>query len=231
MSGRNKVKIYAIILTTHGKMVRTVCSAKTEKEIYKEYNRLLKESKSVMLPVRYNNLKHVMVPAEYELVIIKCKQEGDKDVTQVRDDSGRYVNYETDNEDWIVVDRGPYDVEETFWVYGYHPRLRRKDFRWIMENIFEKNVGDKYYFKTVVAFANKLLVDTPDGLEMVICKNRHDCIRMYNLAEDICMKRKYRNVLFMGLVDKGPNRKRWFDKIRELTNWNDVKINRTSTRP
>ena len=231
MSSRNKVKIYSIILANHGKQYKVVCSEKTEKEIYKRFKELLQENKSVNFPMRFNNEQHVMIPSEHEIIIIKCKQDNDKNKNKVRDNAGEFINYETDNEDWIVIDRAEYNVEETFWVYGYHPRFRRKDFAWILENLIGKNGNDKYNFKRIVLFLNKLLIDTNGNLEMVICKNKSDAIRLYNLLEERSMKKKWKSNLFLGDVTKSKYRKEWVDKIKALTNWNDVKIKRSSTRP
>ena len=79
MARRNKKKIYSIILVNHGKQLSTICSDTTEVKIYKKFNEILKENQKVSFPVQYNNLEHVMVESEYELVIIKCKEFGDKD--------------------------------------------------------------------------------------------------------------------------------------------------------
>ena len=228
---RNKVKIFSIILVNHGKRKSTMCSAKTEKEIYKKFNSLLKENKKVMFPMRFNNEKHVMVPSEHELLIIKCKEDGDNDVNLVKDDYGKFVKYETDSEDWIVIDRKPYDIEETFWVYGYHPRLQRKDFNWIFENFVAKDAKNKYQFKTIQVFLNKLLIETSGKLEIVFCKNHSDCVRLYNKIEEVSKKNKFKYILFMGDVTKSKHKGDWIKKIQNLTNWTILKISRPSTRP
>lgn len=42
---RNKINIYSIIFVNHGKFKNTICSKKTEQEIYKKFNELLEENK------------------------------------------------------------------------------------------------------------------------------------------------------------------------------------------
>ena len=59
-----------------------------------------------------------------------------------------------------------------------------KTFKWIYENYIEKNCN-KYNFKNVVIFKNKLIVDINGGLNMVLCKNVSDCIRLYNQLEGL----------------------------------------------
>ena len=226
MARRNKKKIYSIILVNHGKQLRTICSEETDTKIYKRFKELLDESKEVN-----NNHEHVMIEAEYELVIIKCSDEFDNKVNKVRSDSGEFVNYETTDEDWIVVDRSPYNIEETFWVYGYHPRLQRKDFNWVFDNFIAKDSKNKYMFKSVQVFLNKLLVDCNGKLDIVICKNKKDSIRLYNTIEETAREKKFKYVLFMGDITQSKYRSDWVDRIRKLTGWNDIKINRPSTRP
>lgn len=233
MSRRNKVRIYSIIHTNHGKQKEILCSEKTESAIYKRFNAIIKENReNVKFPMRYNNLKHVMVESEHEIYIIKCKDEMvDKDVNKVRDDSGKYINYETDNEDWIVVDRAAYEVEETFWVYGYHPKLQRKTFEWVFNEFIGNDGKDKYKFKTIALYHNKILFECNNELNMVMCKNKSDSIRFYNQLEEWAAKKKYdKFIFFIGDIKKSKYKPEWLNKIQKLTNWNMTKIKRRSTR-
>ena len=227
---RNKVKIYSIVFINHGRLKNTICSEKTERAIYKRFKKLLAENKKVVFPVRYNNLEHVMIPSEYEIVILKCRDEFENKTTKVRDDSGEFINYKTDSDDWIVVDRASYEVEETFWVYGYHPRFQRKTFQWVFENFILKNSKDKYMFKSVQVYNNKILIDCNGKLEMVICKNKNDSIRFYNLLEQYAKKSKCKYILFMGDIARSKYKKDWIQRIVDLTSWNIKKVIRRSTR-
>ena len=231
MARRNKNKIYSIILTNHGKQKETICSEATEEKIYKRYEKLLKENKKVVFPVRFNNEQHVMVESEHELVIIKCRDEYEKKETKIKTNSGEFAIYETTDDDWIVIDRTPYNIEETFWVYGYHPRIQRKTFQWIFENFVLKDSKNKYMFKSIQIYLNKVLFDCNGELEMVICKNKKDAIRMYNLIEEYANKKRCKYIMFMGDVGNSKYRSKWIERIKKLTNWSDIKIRRPSTRP
>lgn len=231
MARRNKKKIYSIILVNHGKQLSTIYSDTTEVKIYKKFDEILKENKKVSFPVEYNNLKHKMVKSEYEIVIIKCKEFGDKSVNKIRDEYGQFINYESSDDDWIVIDRANYNIEETFWVYGYHPRLQRKTFDWIFSNLISKDSKNKYMFKSIQVYLNKILVECNNKLDLVICKNKEDAIRFYNLTEKWCTDRKMKYVMFMGDIARSKYKNDWINKIRKLTNWNSTKITRPSTRP
>lgn len=228
---RNKKKIYSIILTNHGKRKETLCSEATEEKIYKKFNSLIKENKKVIFPMRYNNERHVMVESDHELYIIKCKDFLDNDINKIKDDSGKYINYESSDEDWIIIDRASYEIEETFFVYGYHPRLQRKTFEWIFNEFISKDAKNKYLFKSIQIYLNKVLIDCNGKLDIVICKNKSDAIRLYNKIEEWCKEKKYKYILFMGDLDKSKHKIDWINRIQKLTNWPRIKIMRNSTRP
>jgi len=229
---RKKYKrtVYNIILANHGKHIKTLDWSDTEKGIYTKFKKLLKENEDVQFPVRYNNHEHVMLPSDYELVIIKTKGMGDDKVVNLRDDMGNFIGYKTDNENWVVFDRAPYRMEETFWVYGYHPRLQRKTYQWILDNFFVKDGKDKTVFKTVQVYKNKLLIDINGNLEMVLCKNKDDAVKLYNMIEEFSRKNKFKTTLFMGDLFKSQNVSKWIDRIMERTGWDRIKVTRRSTR-
>ena len=231
MARRNKKKIYSIILINHGKQLHTICSETTETKIYNRFKKLLDENKKVTFPMRYNNHQHVMIEAEYELVIIKVRDELESKTNKVRDAKGEFTDYETNDDDWIVIDRAPYDIEETFWVYGYHPRIQRKDFNWIFDNFIDKDAKNKYMFKSVQVYLNKVLIDCNGKLEIVICKNKQDAIRMYNLLESTSREKKHKYVMYIGDLANSKYKSDWIKRIQQLTNWSLTKINRPSTRP
>lgn len=189
-----------------------------------------KKTKRTLYLVEYNVLEHVMKPSEYEIVIIKCRDEFESPINKVRDKNGEFINYRTDNDNWIVLDRAPYNVEETFWVYGYHPRLQRKTFEWIFENFILKDSKNKYMFKTIQIYNNKLLIECNEKLDMVICKNKSDCIRLYNQLEQYAVKSKCKYALFMGNIANSKYKREWIKKIMNLTHWNEQKVCRLSTR-
>ena len=226
-----KKKIYQIILTNKGRKIKQLCSDKTEQAIMKKFNTLLKENKKeIVFPKKWIVQEHEMFPSEYEIVILKVKDENDKEVSQVRDEYGRFTNYSTNNKNWIVIDRAEYDLEETFWVYGYHPRHQRKDFRWIMENFIDKDAKTKTTFKSIQIYLNKVLIEINGNLEMVICKNKSDSMRLYNKIQEECEKKKYKYIAFMGDIANSKYKVNWIERIMKLTNWNRTKVGRISTR-
>ena len=223
-----KKNVFQVILTSNGKRIKTIYSCASEMLVNKKFKELLQKNNEIRFPVRYINIGK-LVEAHYELYIIK-RNDNEQRKTKLKDENGKIINFETDDENWIVYDRGDYDKEETFWVYGYHPIYQRKDFNWIYENIISNNVS-KYNLKQVFVYQNKLLISTTYELNMVLCKNPSDCIRLFNELEKECEKNKIKHLLFSGDAYHSKLKKIWFEKIKKLTNWSDDKIRRRSLRP
>lgn len=231
MARRPKKNLYHIILVNHDKMKEDLFWTDSVAKVNKEFKSMVEENKSVIFPIKFNNNKTEIIESSYEIMIIKARDKTESRETKVMDEYGKFVNYATNDDDWIIYDRSPYYIEETFWVYGYHPRLQRKDFKWIYDNFISNNSNNKYLFKTVQLFKNKILVECNGKLDMVICKNKQDAIRMYNMIEEWCERDKMKYVGFMGDLSYSRYKSDWITKIQKLTNWTRKKITRMSTRP
>ena len=231
MARRPKKNLYHIILVNHDKMKEDLFWTDSVATVNKEFKTMVEENKSVVFPIKFNNNKTEIIESSYEIMIIKARDKTESRETKVMDEYGKFVNYATNDDDWIIYDRSPYYIEETFWVYGYHPRLQRKDFKWIYDNFISNNSNNKYLSKTVQLFKNKILVECNGKLDMVICKNKQDAIRMYNMIEEWCERDKMKYIGFMGDLSYSRYKSDWITKIQKLTNWTRKKITRMSTRP
>lgn len=231
MARKPKKNIYHIILVNRNKMKEDLFWTESESTVNKEFARMINENKSVVFPIKFNNNKDEIVESSYELMIIKARGTNETNESKVRDEYGKFISYYTNDDDWVIYDRSPFYIEETFWVYGYHPKLQRKTFKWVFDNIVSIDSNNKYLFKTVHLFKNKILVSCNGKLDMVICKNKQDSIRMYNLLEEWCEEKKMKYVIFMGDLSYSRYKSDWVTRIQNLTNWSRKKIGRCSTRP
>lgn len=227
---KSKKYIYHIIITSNGREIKDIYHSAKETSVYNKFNALAKKnSETVVFPVRYIN-NNGLKDANYEIVIIKSKDKKDASETKIRDEYGRYVSYVSSSDDWIIVDRAKYDREETFWVYGFHPQLDRKNFRWIFDN-YIKNGCNKYSFKNILVFKNKLIIDTNGKLNIVLCKNRNDCIRLFNKLEEKSIDNKLKYIIWGGDISNSPIKKDIIKRLLEYTGWNYDKLRRNSLRP
>jgi hypothetical protein len=196
--------------------------------VNKKFDELVSKNKEIRFPVRYINIGK-LVDAKYEIFIIK-RNDDDKKATKLKDENGKIINFETNDENWVIYDRENYDKEESFWVYGYHPVFQRKDFNWIFENLIATD-NNKYNIKQILVFRNKLLISTTYNLDMVLCKNESDCIRLYNELEKESKNKKVKYVIFSGDAYHSKLKENWFDRVKKLTGWSDTKVRRKNLRP
>lgn len=224
--------IYQIIITNNNKQIEYIGTYDTAAKANRMFNKLINESKKVMFPTLNVNMGKHIQPSNYELVIIKRREDGESRTTSLRNQYGQYIEHETSHEDWIVYDKSPYCIEDTFWVYGFHPIIQRKDFNFIFNELVKPKANDKHNIVNLILFRNKLMLDCGDTMDLVICKNHSDCVRLYNTIERESQKQRLKHILFSGDWNLSPKkREEAVQKIKNLTNWNDMKIRRYSTKP
>lgn len=231
---RAKKEFCMIAVSSHKQVIDILYKSNTQNSAYKKFNEIIIENEnSIVFPVKYisnKNLSKGIIESNYEILLLKIKKEGE-DVTQLRNEYGQLVDHViADNDHWVIMDKHIYYKEESFWVYGFNPKTQRKDFNYILNEIILSHSNDKNYFKRVMIFKNKLIIQYDFDIDMVICKNQEDAIRLYSELESKTKKTKCRNVFFNGIVAK--SNKEWImNMIRNKTGWNDNKINRYSTKP
>lgn len=165
-----------------------------------------------------------------EYVILKrIRESGETNVTQLRNEYGKFVDHFTTSDEWAVYDKFPCLAEEDFWVYGHNPHSDRKDFSWILDNLVLSRVEDKSDIVLIYVYLNKVIFKYEEDFTFVVCKNNSDAIRMYNLIEE--RTRKARGVIMTGMtVTKSDRGQMTIDMMAEKTGWPRRKITSKSTR-
>jgi hypothetical protein len=223
---------YKIIVTNNSKQVDYIGSYATAASANRVFHRMVSESKKVKFPTLHINMGRHIQSSNYELVIIKRREEGESKTTSLRNRYGQFVEHETDDDGWVVYDKSEYFVEDTFWVYGFHPIIQRKDFQFIFDNLVKPKANAKRNIINVILFRNKLLLDCGDTMDLVICKNHSDGVRLYNAIEQESVKQKLKHILFSGDWNyHSERRKDAIEKIKRLTHWDEMKIKRYNTKP
>jgi hypothetical protein len=226
---------YHIITSNNGMQIKDIYSGvnieyalNKLKELQKEYN------KDIVFPVRFisNKKEKTFIECDYKLILIKKRTDEPNEYEgKVKNEFGKYVDCVTDSEHWIFIDELPYQIEETFWVYGYNPKRQRKTFNFIFDNLIQYSEKNKYYFKELVVFKNKLLINSNDEFNMIICKNHKDSVRLYNKIHEVADNKKIKYLVYGGDIQKSSYSFHiWYNKIKSLTNWNNRKIMKNTTR-
>lgn len=221
---------YKVMLVNRGKTIKTLYRSASRIKAEQKFKEYAEASDNVVYPVKVNVVVHERKDAEYELILMKQRGDEDPESNSFQNDFGKYVEYKTSNDIWLIIDRIPYNKEEEFWVYGYHPYVQRKTFPWIFENIIASGGDSKDTFKTIEIYNNKVLIDTNGKLDMVICKTHSEAIRMYNLIQEWSNERKYKYIAFMGVLTNKQQVSEVISRIQEITGWKRNKITRLTTR-
>jgi hypothetical protein len=218
-------------MTSNGKQTRVLGHSKNESEMVNKFRMLTLNSELVSFPTRYVNSNGIK-KSDFEIFLIKKKtSKKDNAIIPLRDYYGSITEFKTDNDDWVILNRENYEIEESFWVYGFDKVKDRKDYKWILNNIIYKdnNINN---IKRIIVFQNKLLIESQEKMDMVLCKNKSDCIRLYNsIQTDVLKDKMGKTIFFMGDGFNSSLKKSWYEKMEKLTGWTRRKLNRNSLKP
>lgn len=226
-------KSWKIIMTSLNINFTDVITKSNQADATELYYKILSENNSkIRFPVKFLNYDEI-IPAKYELLLLKKRLDGETLETLFRNEIGQFSPVKTNNDKWQIFAKNDLLMEESFWVYGFNPLHDRKNFNYILKEIVLK--GDikhvKYPIKRIMVMLNKLIIEDENyDFDMVICKNKSDCIRLYNELEKDIIDMKIKSVLFAGFV-KSTSRTNLKKRIIEKTGWDIIKINRSTTKP
>jgi len=217
--------IYRVILVANGKYKKTLHRCKTKETAFMNYH-LLKEKNKVFYPRKFLN-NNGIIPVKYQICVSKPTEEGDT-FRLLRDEYGKTYT-EKPLGDWTILASDDYEIEETFWIYGYDPKINRPT---ITEVVKKLMVGAhaKKMVKQIIVVYNKLIIHNEDQFDMVICKNTEDAQRLHHTLAKIAKKQKIKSLLFMG-TSSDVMVSRMYDEIVLETGWDIKKVRRTTTRP
>jgi hypothetical protein len=215
---------YRIVLLSNGKYKKTLYRCKTKQNAFLKFHKL-KDENNVFYPKKFLNTNGIK-KVKYEICVTK-PTENDDTFRILRDDYGKLYTEEPLG-DWTILISDDYNIEETFYVYGYEGDERPT----IKEVVKRLMIGahSKKMVKQVLVVHNKLIIYNEDQFDMVLCKNLEDAQRLHHTLAKIVKKQKIKSLLFMGTAQPAQIG-RMYDIIHEETGWPYTKIRRTSTRP
>lgn len=216
---------YRVVLTANGVYKKTLHRCRTRETAFINFHRIKDENK-VMFPQKFINTKGIK-PVKYEICVTKPTEESDV-FRILRDDFGRTYT-ESPLGDWTILHSDSYEIEESFWMYGFNPKLERPTIKEVVKRLVT-GAHSKKMVKQIIVVYNKLIIYNEDQFDMVLCKNMEDAQRLHHTLAKIAKKQKIKSLMFMGTASKA-NIGRMYDLIHENTKWPYTKIRRRSTRP
>ena len=217
---------YRVVLICNGEYKKTLHRSKKRETCFMNYHKLIGENQSIKFPKKFINTKKIKT-VKYEICVTKPTTPDDT-FRILRDDYGKtYV--EKPLGDWTILASNEYNIEETFWMYGYDSMLNRPTISDIVKKLL-KDIKKKNMVKQIIVVYNKLLIYNEEQFDMVLCKCLDDAQRLHHTLAKIAKKQKIKGLMFMGTATPATV-SRMYTLIKENTGWPIEKIRRTSTRP
>ena len=157
--------VFRVILIANGKYKKTLHRSKTRETAYINFHSL-KEDNKVMFPRKFIN-SNGLKPVKYEICVTKPTEEGDT-FRILRDGYGKLYTEEPLG-DWTILASAPYDIEETFWIYGLENKTDRPTIKEVVKRLMIGAHGKKMVKQIIVVY-NKLIIYNEDQFDMVVCK-------------------------------------------------------------
>ena len=221
---------FKIISTLNGKQNGYIGCYKTYEDAYTDLRKLEEDNKKIVFPRKYLNSGNISNLKD-EFLLLEKNRDGDKNNGMLRNEFGKFIEHKIlNNTEWVIRDKIQRYVEETFWVYGYDPKTERKNATWIFDNLLLKSIKTSYDIIRVLVYKNKLIIKYDNKpMSMIMCKNKSDCIRLYNFISDKIRTEKIKQIICIGAYNIISDSRREIERdIMELTGWNKIKIQRTT---
>lgn len=219
---------YMVITTSLNRKIKTLGISPTLQSATEKFDHYIEElNKDVRFPTKYIITNGILQECKYEILLVK-KRKLDEPNVLLRNDIGQFVEHiVADKETFIILDKHELLVEETFFVYGFHPKFQRKTFNFILNKLV---INDETEPKEIICYRNKLIIETSNNMNIIICKNTNDVYRLYIELMEECIYNK--KIHFMGIISLNSHLERTMrQKIMDKTGWNKTKVMRITTRP
>lgn len=217
---------YKIISCRNGIQNKFIGKYRTIEDAYNVFNELKFNDKNIIFQSVITGDDKMKNSVDEYIIIEKT----DSKPNVLRNEYGKLVEQNVNKDGWVIIDKFRYKREETFWVYGYNSKNDRKTFLWVYNNLVV-NDSDGFNFKRVFLYKNKLIIkDDVENIEMVLCKDVSDAVRMYNKIEEWVKIDKNKQILFLGdFSDIGDRRRKLEDELIKLTGWSKKKVQMKTT--
>jgi hypothetical protein len=155
---------FQIVLFKNKIKKKIINKFKTLKKTVAQFNNLVEESNDVIFPVKYEN-GH---PSTYELAILE-KRKSNNEKLFIKDEFGRQIKVDLDDNDFTINKIVFFDIEEEFLDYQTKKKINSKEF--IQKYL--KATG----IKMISKLNNKVIVQINEDYKLFTFKNDSDANR------------------------------------------------------
>lgn len=214
--------MYQLVLTENRVKIKVLYEYIRERDALYRFNKI-KNTKAFIPKINIYNKQKELNKVVYEVLLLKKRQPGDEDIYE-SDILGRNKQIKTDDDEWVVLGKTPYEIEEQYNVTSANRKLTGKE---ILDHVLNRNI-QKNNPKQVVILNNKVVIEGL-GLYMVTCKNVEEATRLYNKLRVHCYDNGVSYVIFFGTVPK-EEKSVWYKKIHKRTGVGYNRLYRKSSR-
>ena len=220
----DKCGLYYIIITKDLVKKKTLKRRIWFNDITDLFDKYVEENhNTVKCPMdELTNSRKINRPTKQEIVLIK---KIDKDLetneTFERDENGRIINIKTNDENFAILRKEPWYVEEKFTVGSLTGTVneRKKTCPWIAENIIDKLLSKDDTVK-IIMWNMFVIFESENNFEFVFGKTERAAMNLYKALFKIYENSK--RVYFFGTLSPELS-SRVTDKIKEKTGWKNLK--------
>jgi hypothetical protein len=155
---------FQIVLFKNKIKKKIINKFKTLKKTVAQFNKLLEESNDVIFPVKYENGSS----STYELSILE-KRKANNEKLFIKDEFGRQIKVNLDDDDFTINKIVSYNIEEEFLDYQTKKKINSKEF--IQKYL--KVTG----IKMISKLNNKVIVQINENYKLFTFKNDSDSNR------------------------------------------------------
>ena len=156
---------FQIVLFKNKIKKKIINKFKTLKKTVAQFNKLLEESNDVIFPVKYEN----GTSSTYELSILE-KRKTNNEKLFIKDEFGRQIKVNLDDDDFTINKIVSYNIEEEFLDYQTKKKINSKEF--IQKYL--KVTG----IKMISKLNNKVIVQINENYKLFTFKNDSDSNRI-----------------------------------------------------
>lgn len=155
---------FQIVLFKNKIKKKIINKFKTLKKTVAQFNKLVEESNDVIFPVKYEN----GYPSTYELAILE-KRKSNNEKLFIKDEFGRQIKVDLDDNDFTINKIVFFDIEEEFLDYQTKKKINSKEF--IQKYLRVTGI------KMISKLNNKVIVQIDEDYKLFTFKNDSDSNR------------------------------------------------------
>ena len=223
----DKFAWHMVVIMKNQKRVKRLGATWWKTDAFQIYSDAIEENKaSVLCPVEIHETDTKLqkkgvssIDMKYEILVVQKTNTPEDNVKKFRNEEGKFIdNVIVDNENYKIIAKHDWLVEEKFNVYGFHPKKARKDAHYILNEMLLKD-SCRDNVKRVFTFNNKLVIQYDTDFDFVTCKTDEEAERLYTILEkNVNKPKKNKFILFTGKLNK--HLSTWFlNELEKKTGW------------